>query len=128
MSEETRPGLRMHEFDDAEAGILAYEILAGTMTAEDAAPIWARFDDAKAAGQGIRIYSEISGFPSTSGGMVLDKLKRLGTIFSVMERMAIVGDAGWMEVYAKVVDPITKFDVRHFTTAARDEALAWLRE
>ena len=41
--------------------------------------------------------------------------------------MAIVGDAGWLELYAKVIDPITKPDIRHFGTADKDAALAWLR-
>ena len=58
----------------------------------------------------------------------MDKLKRLGTIFSTMERMAIVGDAGWMDVYAKIVDPITKFDVRHFTVEQKKDAICWLKE
>ena len=41
--------------------------------------------------------------------------------------MAIVGDAGWMDVYVTLMDPITKPDFKHFSTSEREEALAWLR-
>ena len=44
------------------------------------------------------------------------------------ERMAIVGDAAWMGLYAKIVDPITKPDIKHFTLDQRDETIAWIRE
>ena len=42
--------------------------------------------------------------------------------------MAIVGDAGWMLVWATIFDPVTKPDLRNFKTDQREEALAWLRE
>ena len=85
-------------------------------------------DDAKSAGRKIRIYAEMSALPSTEGAVMVDKLKRLGTIVATLERMAIVGDAGWLGLYGKLVDPITNFDIRHFRTAERDAAIAWIRE
>ncbi len=32
-----------------------------------------------------------------------------------------------MEVYAKIVDPITKFDIKHFTVEQKEDAISWLR-
>lgn len=128
MSEVSKYGLKMLEFDSAENGILAYSIDGGEISHEAAATIWQRFDDAKAEGRTIRLYAEMSALPKTSGRLVMDKLKRLGTIFTTIDRMAIIGDAGWMDVYAKIVDPITKFNVRHFTTDQKDEAISWIRE
>ena len=66
--------------------------------------------------------------PKASGALVMDKLKRLGTILTTMERMAIVGDSSWMDVYAKIVDPITRFNVRHFTLEQKEEARAWIQD
>lgn len=128
MSEGNRYGLKMLEIDDAEGGILAYSIDGGDISEDAASIIWQRFDEAKAAGKKIRLYAEMSALPKASSRLVMDKLKRLGTIFTTIDRMAIVGDSGWMDVYAKIVDPITKFDVKHFTSEQKEEAISWLNE
>ena len=128
MNDETTTGLRFLAIDDEAAGILAYAVDGSKITEDEVAPVWQRFEDAKASGKKIRIYAEMSGMPSTSGAVIVDKFKHLRSIMATMERMAIVGDAGWMGIYAKLVDPITKFDIRHFTTEQRDEAAAWIQE
>ena len=120
-------GFSLLDIDDPEGGLLAYAMRPGEVTEEQMAPIWQRFDDAKANEKKLRLYAEMHGMPSVDAGIVLDKLKRIGTILGTVERMAIVGDAGWLELYAKVIDPITKPDIRHFGTADKDAALAWLR-
>ncbi|MGI9571008.1 MAG: STAS/SEC14 domain-containing protein [Desulfobulbia bacterium] len=121
-------GLKMLEIDNAETGLLAYSIDSGDIPEEASSAIWQRFDDAKAKGEKIRIYAEMLALPKVSGKLVIEKLKRLGTIFSTLDRMAIVGDAGWMDIYAKIVDPITKFEVKHFTVDQKEEAIAWMKE
>lgn len=128
MSEAKKYGLKILDIDNEEQGILAYSVDGGNISEDVADVIWQRFDDAKASGKKIRIYAEMLALPKTSAGVVIDKLKRLGTIFSTMERMTIVGDAGWMEVYAKIVDPITKFDIKHFTVEQKEDAISWLRK
>ena len=127
MSDDQRPGLRLLDFDDAASGLLAYSVESGELDDAVTALLWQRFDDAKAKGTKIRIYAEMSGLPSVNASMIMDKLKRLGSIMSTVERMAIVGDAGWLDLYARIVDPITKADIKHFTSDRREEALAWLR-
>lgn len=126
--DDSTRGFSLLEFDDPEGGLLAYAMSAGALTEGEMAPIWKRFDDAKAKGTKLRLFAEMHGMPNVEPGFVWDKLKRIGTIMGTVERMAIVGDAGWLELYAKVIDPLTKPDVRHFGTAERDAALDWLRE
>ena len=121
-------GLHFLEIDNVETGILAYSIDGGDIPEEASATIWQRFDDAKAKGEKIRIYAEMSALPKVSGKLVMEKLKRLKTIFTTIDRMAIVGDAGWMDVYATIVDPITKFDVKHFNMDQKEEAIAWMKD
>jgi hypothetical protein len=128
MNGEAKTGLRFLDFDDEAAGILAYALDGSEISESDVAPIWARFDDAKANGKKIRIFAEMSAIPSVGGGIIVEKFKHLGNIMSTLERMAIVGDAGWMGIYAKVINPITKPDIRHFTTEQRTEAVAWIKE
>ena len=127
MNEDAKMGLRILDIDDEEAGILAYAI-DGKISEDDAAPIWRRFEAAKANDKKIRIYAEMSGLPRTSGAVIVEKLKHLSSIMSTMEKMAIVGDAGWIGIYTKIADPITKFDIKHFPTEQKDEAIAWIRE
>lgn len=128
MSEENGTGLKLLEFDNQENGILAYSVDRGKISDEAAALIWERFDDAKKRGTKLRLYAEMLAIPKFSGTLVLDKLKRLGTIFTTVEKMAIVGDAGWMDVYAKIVDPLTKFDIKHFTLDQQEQAKTWVSE
>ena len=120
-------GLRLHRFDDAAAGILAYEVDDGELTANKADPVWARFDAAKSEGRKLRLYAEMHAIPHVQGSVMFDKLKRIRTLLSTMERLAIVGDHGWLSIYEKLVDPVTRFDIRHFTSDRADEALAWLK-
>ena len=127
MSEDAASGFRWLDFDDEASGLLAYSIGSGALDDAELDAVWKRFDDAASGGTKIRIYAEMSGFPSVNASVLMDKLKRLGTIMSTTERMAIVGDAGWMDVYVTLVDPITKPDLKHFSTSEREEALAWLR-
>ena len=57
-----------------------------------------------------------------------DKAKHMRAIFGTVERMAIIGDAGWMTVWATVFDPVTKPHLRPYNTDQGKEALACLRE
>ena len=127
MSQATEYGLRMHRFDDADAGILAYEVDGGDLTEDKADPVWARIDEARAADRKIRIFAEMHAIPHVEGAVVMDKLKRMGALFSTIERIAIVGDHGWLGLYEKIADPITRFDIKHFTTNEEDAALEWLK-
>ena len=128
MSEGRKSGLKILNIDNAEKGILAYSIDGGDISDDEASIIWQRFDGAKAEGKKIRLYAEMSALPKVSGNLVINKLKRLRSILSTLDRMAIVGDSGWMDVYAKIVDPITKFEVKHFTVEQKAEAVAWLTQ
>jgi hypothetical protein len=114
------------DVDDSEGGLTAYALDAGEVA--DLEPLWQRFDEAAAAGRNLRVYAEMHALPSFGPGLVVEKLKRFRTIMSTIERMAIVGDAGWLAVYAKTVDPIMKPDIKHFPLADKDAALAWLRK
>ena len=37
-----------------------------------------------------------------------------------------MGDARWLEIWIKIVDPITPQQMKHFHPEERDEAWAWL--
>ena len=120
-------GLTRLEIDDDEAGLLAYS-LAGKATTEQGEEFFTRVQTAHDAGRKVRVYYEMHGFPSADMGVVRTKLEHLGAMWNAIERMALVGDQGWLAIYTKLADPVTKPDIRHFSTDEKDAALAWLRE
>jgi hypothetical protein len=128
MNEGRKSGWQLLPMDDEGAGILAYAVSHGEISAEDIAPIWRRFSDASESGNKIRIYAEMHAMPDISGGIILEKLTNLKTIMTTVERFALVGDYGWLEIYTKLVDPITKAEIRHFTMDQSEEAKNWIWE
>lgn len=118
-------GLVFLDFNDPDAGLLAYAIHGGDLEPEAVQPVWDCIDAARDHGTKLRIYFELHAMPKPHLGVIGDKLKRLGTIWTHIERMAIVGDQGWLEYYEKIVDPITRFDIRWFPIADAEEARAW---
>lgn len=126
MSTENENGLKFLQFDDPEKGVLAYSVDGGKINADTANLIWERIDKAKETNSKIAIYCELNGMPSASAGLIVDKIKRLGAIFSTIERMAIVGDQSWLNLYSKVVDPITSIEIRNFPTNEKEQAQEWV--
>ena len=59
-------------------------------------------------------------------GVVLEKFKHLTLLWRSIERYAVIGNARWMEVWAKLVDPITPMKIRAFSPENQDESWAWL--
>jgi len=126
MNETSDTSLELLEFDEPEGQLMAYAV-HGKITAEAAAPIFERFSRAREAGTKIRIFADMQDYGGFELGVVGEKAKHLGAIFKTVERMAVVGDAGWMAIWAKVFDPVTKPDLHHFSSDQHDEALSWLR-
>lgn len=119
-------GLIPLEAHDPEAGLLAYAV-GGKITDEQAQSVFDEIKRASEAGRSLRIYYELEGFPSGTPSMMLEKLKMLGTILKTIERMAIVGDQRWLDLYQAIINPITKMEIQHFKTDQRDAALTWIR-
>ncbi|MEP3280282.1 MAG: STAS/SEC14 domain-containing protein [Stappiaceae bacterium] len=127
MVENEKQGLIRLDIDDDAGGILAYAIDDGEILDTDADWIWARFDAAKSEGNKLRIFAEMHALPHFHAGLVMEKLKRFGTLLTTIDRIAVVGDQGWLDVYAKIANPITPFDIRHFTLEDRQAAIDWVR-
>ena len=108
--------------------LLAYELNEGEVTDDEFAPYWKRFDEAVDDGRKLRIYAEMHAIPSFGDGLVVEKLNRVANVKSAVERMAIVGDAGWLATYAKAAASMMKIDIMHFPMADSERALDWIRE
>ena len=95
MSVTETAGLQLLDFDDADAGIIAYSV-GGKITGEQAQVIWDRVDAAAAEGRKLRLYCEMQKFPTAEGSVFLEKMKRAGKLLRTIERMVIVGDQRWL--------------------------------
>ena len=115
------------DIDEPEGRLIAYEV-GGKITAEQAKVLFDRIEKAAAEDRKLRLYYELHGFPTSEASVMLEKLKRMGTILKTIERVAIVGDQRWLGVYAAIFDPFTKMKLRRFKNEEKDAALAWIRE
>jgi hypothetical protein len=59
-------------------------------------------------------------------GVASEKLKHIGMLWKALDKYAIVGDTRWMEIWIKIVNPITHQEIRHFHPDKTDEAWRWL--
>jgi 2-succinyl-5-enolpyruvyl-6-hydroxy-3-cyclohexene-1-carboxylate synthase len=126
MSEE-KPAFRLLDIDSAGQNLIAYELNDGEVTDDELTPYWRRFDEAVGHDRKLRIYAEMHAIPRFGDALVVEKLKRLTAATSAIERMALVGDARWLAVYASAAAPMFSAEIRHFTMAEKDDALAWIR-
>lgn len=106
---------------------MAYAV-HGEIRTEDAAPLFPRLRKAFDGGTKIRIYADMREYGGFGLGVVAEKAKHVRAFLATVERMAVVGDARWLSIWARVFDPLTKPELRHFDSRHADEALAWLRE
>ena len=120
-------GLITLDFNDPISGILAYRV-EGKVTAEQGHEVFTAIGEAAEEGRKLRLYYEIEGLPTAAPSVYLEKVRSLPAIFKTLERMALVGDQGWLGIYAKLFDPITRMEIRHFLENEADAAIAWLRE
>ena len=58
--------------------------------------------------------------------VVLEKFKHLTLLWRSIERYAIIGAAQWLEVWVKVIDPITPMKMRAFPAEQMEEAWEWI--
>jgi hypothetical protein len=74
----------------------------------------------------LRIFAEIGGGLEISPKALLEDLRVSVKHFGDVEREAIVSDEGWLGPLAELGDLLPGIEVRHFTPAERDQALAWI--
>lgn len=123
-----KPGFQLLDLDGSDENLLAYELNEGEVTDDELAPYWTRFDEAVQDGRRLRIYAEMHAKPKFGDGLVLEKLKRIESVKSIVERMAIVGDAEWLPGYAKIMAPFMQIEIRHFPMGDKRAAMDWVRD
>jgi len=123
----SEPGYRFIDPPQPREGLVAYEIF-GHFTVDDMRAMMERLESEVAKHGKLRLYQDVSGYEGTELGAVREKFKHMKTLWNGIERVAVVGDQRWMEIWIGIVDPVTPQDIRYFPVGEKDEAFAWLNE
>jgi len=105
--------------------VVAAEI-DGRMTAEDMKALVERLQPIVDRGEKALLYVDMKNYEGYELGVVSEKFKHIGMLWNALDKYAIVGDRRWMEIWIKIVNPITPQQIRHFSLDETDEAWAWL--
>ena len=105
--------------------LLAYEI-SGDFTGDDMRIFVERLEKIASSGQKALLYQDIVDRGSFDFETIKVKIQNIGTIWRSVEKIAIVGDARWLEIYIGLVDHFTPQQMKYFERSEKDEAFAWL--
>jgi len=100
--------------------------LDGKMTAEDMKALVERLQSIVDRGEKALLYLDMKNYQGYELGAVSEKLKHIGMLWKALDKYAIVGDKRWMEIWIKVVNPLTPQQIRHFRPDQTDAAWGWL--
>ena len=112
------------ELNDMPAGVVGFEV-AGTLKAEDYRDVILPALERAAAGGEVRFVIVIPEFRGMSGGAMWQDLKVGVEHLRAWKRIALVTDIEWMKQMTTLFGWMTPGEVRQFSLAQRDEAVAW---
>jgi len=105
--------------------VLAYEI-SGDFTGDDMRTFIERLEEIASTGEKALLYQDIVDRGSFDLETIKVKIRNLGMIWRSVEKIAVVGDARWLEIYIGVMDHLTPQHMKYFERSQKDEAFAWL--
>jgi hypothetical protein len=118
-------GIRFIDPPEPNERLLAYE-LSGDFTGEDMRTFVERIEKIASSGHKALLYQDMVDRGSFDFETIKVKLQNLGMIWRSVEKIAIIGDARWLEIYVGVADHLTPQQMKYFDRSEKDEAFAWL--
>lgn len=118
-------GIRYIEPPTPDERVIAYEIV-GHVTVEDMREITERVERVMGSGKKALLYQDMESRDGFEPGVVAEKLKHMKTLWKGIEKIAVLGDSRWLEIYIGAADVITPQQMKHFNTSEQKEAFAWL--
>jgi len=114
----------MKELSDLPAGVIGFEA-SGRIRAEDYRDmVLPALERAAAAGE-VRFVIVMRDFDGMSGGAVWQDLKVGFEHLRSWKRVALVTDIAWMRDLTSLFGWMTPGEVKTFSLAQQDEAIAW---
>jgi hypothetical protein len=111
--------------DDMPEGVLGFRA-EGQIAADDYTDVLKpAIDDVLRRGDDVRIVLVFDDWPGMTGGAVWEDMKMGIERFTKWKRIALVTDVEWMRHATSLFGWMTPGDVKTFTLAERDAAVAW---
>lgn len=106
--------------------IVAVKIV-GTVTIEEMRAFIARVQAIYDRGEKALVYQELASFDGIEWGVLVAKMKAMGTLWKGIARIAVVSESrAYRFGVEKITDHLTPMDMRSFDPVDRDMAFAWL--
>ena len=118
-------GMHFIESPQPNERVVAVKI-DGEFTSDDMRNLIDRFQSIVDRDEKVLLYVDMQGYKGWEFGAAAEKFKNIGMLWKAFEKYAIVGDTRWMEIWVKIVDPLTPQQIKHFTPDKADDAWAWL--
>ena len=118
-------GIRFIEPPQPDDRVVAAEI-DGQFTTEDMKALVGRLQSIVERGEKALLYIDMKNYKGFELGVASEKLKHIGMLWKALDKYAVIGDTRWMEIWIKIVDPLTHQEIRHFYPDKTDEAWVWL--
>ncbi len=118
-------GIRFIDLQEPNERLLAYEI-SGDFTGDDMRSFVESLEKIASSGHKALLYQDIVDRGSFDFETIKVKLENLGTIWRSVDKIAVIAESKWVEVYIGLVDHLTPQQVKYFDSSQKDEAFAWL--
>ena len=110
------------------AGDLVCLKAAGKLTDEEYKDMMPRLEAVIAEHGSLRLYADLTEFDGWDWRAAWDDVAFGIKHWNDDSKIALIGDAAWEDLAAKIADKITPADVRNFAAGETGEALQWVRE
>lgn len=106
--------------------ILGLEVI-GKVKTEEMKQLSQRFEQIIDRFGNANLLVKLEKLPGMEPGVIFENLKQTFKHWNKLERVALVGDAGWLETYAKTVGKLMpRVELRYFERNDLDSAWRWL--
>ena len=116
------------QVENSAAGDIVTLVFKGKLEKEDYELFVPEIEGFMRRGAKIRLVVELRDFKGWTAGALWEDTKFAARHFSDIERLAVVGDAGWEKGMTAFLKPFTEADVKYFDRREADRAHAWIRQ
>jgi hypothetical protein len=85
-----------------------------------------RLEKITGSGEKALLYQHITGRGHFDLETVKVKFQNVGKIWKGIEKVALIGDAKWLDIYISVIDHLTPQDMKYFDATEKQAAFEWL--
>lgn len=112
--------------DESAGPVLALRVSGGRSGGASPAEVASRAEEIAGRHGGLRLLVVVEGLGFLEAASLRSQLPLAARLAGRVERVAVVGDQGWLKVALRSV-PGGPTEVRHFPTANSRDALEWLK-